>query len=29
MTSADRYTWLPIAIWFITFLLSLASKALR
>jgi hypothetical protein len=26
---ADRYTWLPVATWFVTFLLSLGAKVLR
>jgi hypothetical protein len=26
---ADRYTWLPVAVWMVTFLLSLGSKVVR
>ena len=25
----DQYTWLPVAVWMVTFLLSLGSKVLR
>ena len=26
---ADRYAWLPVAVWMVTFLLSLGSKVVR
>jgi hypothetical protein len=29
VSRTDRYPWLPIAVWFVTFLLSLGSRVMR